>query len=38
MKILIKFGDVSNESRGLSVSQIWLERLLMEFFNQVKFN
>jgi pyrroloquinoline quinone (PQQ) biosynthesis protein C len=35
MRILMKIADVSNECRPLSVSEIWLERLLTEFFNQV---
>lgn len=37
MKILMKTADISNECRPVNVSEIWLDCLLMEFFNQVNF-
>jgi hypothetical protein len=36
MKILMKVSDISNECRPVSVSEVWLDCLLLEFFNQVK--
>jgi high affinity cGMP-specific 3',5'-cyclic phosphodiesterase 9 len=34
MKVLMKLSDISNECRPVSVSEVWLECLLVEFFNQ----
>ena len=36
MKVLMKLSDISNECRPVSVSEVWFECLLVEFFNQVK--
>ncbi len=38
MKILMKLSDISNECRPVSVSEVWLECLLVEFFNQVTYS
>ena len=37
MKILMKTSDISNECRPVNVSELWLDCLLEEFFNQVKY-
>ena len=31
----MKVSDISNECRPVSVSEVWLDCLLLEFFNQV---
>lgn len=35
MKIIMKTSDISNECRPVNVSELWLDCLLEEFFNQV---
>ena len=37
MKIIMKVSDISNEGRPVKVSEQWLDCLLTEFFNQVKY-
>jgi hypothetical protein len=34
----MKTADISNECRPMNVSELWLDRLMTEFFNQVNNN